>query len=140
MYTTGTGTGYYGYSPYVVTTDKILDLVDNIMDALELTCPKNDRDSVEQRDDSLYIEIPAMGYEKDEISITYVDNYLKVNFESKEKEKRKFNIKKEFCSYKYNVCKEKYDIEKLEATLLKGILTITIPKKEEVKPKKFTVK
>ena len=128
----------YGYK---VTYDKIVGLVDNILDVLEGYYSFGDSQTdgyVEHKDDSIVFDLPAMGYEKDEISISYSDGFLKVSFKSKDTNTSKF--KKDPSYYTYKICKEKYDIDKLEAILSKGILTITIPKKEEEKAKEFTIR
>lgn len=97
--------------------------------------------------EALIIEIACVGADKEEIKIEKsCNNVLNIEYgkktedpkdASKEYYTRKISKKAFKLSYKVN---SDYNIDELDAKLKNGLLTISIPKKEESKPVQFKIK
>lgn len=87
-------------------------------------------------DKQVTIEVAAAGLDKSDIEIEEQDGLLSVSYEKSEETKneeptyiQKGIAKRSFClSWKFS---EKFDLKKIEASMNKGILKISVPKKEE---------
>jgi HSP20 family protein len=92
-----------------------------------------------QNDDSYQIAFNALGHSKDSISIDVEGNQLKIKAETKVDDK---SILKNLVSKLEHTIRisTNYDINQTSAEVENGILLITIPKKEEAKQKKISVK
>ncbi len=97
--------------------------------------------NVKETDDEFSIEVAAPGMTKKDFNISFHNNVLTISSERKN-EKKDDNDKysrREF-SYQsfqrsFTVADNAVDSDKIAAKYADGILTITLPKKEEVKPK-----
>ncbi len=94
--------------------------------------------------DSVVIEVEAPGMKKDEIKITIEDGVLRISGEKKiereEKDKNYFVIERSYGTFERAFRLPDYvDPEKIKAKYENGILTITLPKKEEKKAKVIDV-
>ena len=92
-------------------------------------------------EDRIQIEVAAPGMKKEDFKINLDQNRLTVSAE-KEEEKNETNdryARKEFCyssfSRQFNVPVETIDGEQIQASYKDGILSLTLPKREELKPK-----
>lgn len=94
--------------------------------------------NIKETENSYSVEVIAPGFEKDDFKVSLEQNMLTVSAEKKnetatESEK---HIRKE---YKYRSFKrsftidEKVNAEGIEAKYINGVLTLNLPKKEEVK-------
>ncbi len=97
--------------------------------------------------DNYDLELSVPGRKKEDFKITVDRNILTVSFEKKEEqnEEQKQFIKKEFTTQSFKrsfTLDEKIDANKIDAKYENGILTLTLPKKEELKaaPKEISVK
>jgi HSP20 family protein len=98
--------------------------------------------NVKQNDDEYIVEMAAPGMRKDDFQIEVVNNVLTIKSEVKsESEQKEEDIytRKEF-SYQsfqrsFNLNNSVVDDAKIKATYKDGILSVTLPKKEEAKPK-----
>lgn len=103
------------------------------------------RVNVEENDDTFELTAEVPGMKKDEINIDIKDHTLTIRGERKLDEEKK--------DKNYHVCERCYgeftrtftlpdnvDADKIEAQYDAGILRLTIPKKEEAKPKEIQVK
>ena len=109
----------------------------------------NDSVEVEMYDDdeNVIVKIKAPGFEKEDFDISVEDNVLTVSG-SVEEEKKEEDKKKKY--YYRELRQESFSrsvtlpvrivSEKANAEYKKGILTVSLPKSEEIKPKKITVK
>lgn len=84
-------------------------------------------------DDEYIIEMEVAGFKKKDISINITDDILTVKGETERKERkrsfeRSFTLDGSILNY-----------DGIESTLKDGILTITLPKKEEQKPKTIDI-
>lgn len=103
---------------------------------------------IQETDNGLRIELAAVGLDKSEIDIIVDSETLRVAYrkseDDKEKEKNEYrylhrSIKKASFDIAWKIS-SKYDLQKLEAGLDKGLLTLDIPFAKENKPKKVTIK
>jgi len=97
--------------------------------------------NITETDTEFNIKAELPGLDKGDIEITYDDGVLEIKGEQKEEkeEKEKGYIRREFSSssyYRAFQLPENIDPDKITANLDKGILNITIPKKEPEKKEK----
>lgn len=92
-------------------------------------------------EDKIQIEVAAPGMKKEDFKVNLDQNRLTVSAE-KEDEKEETNSRysrKEFCyssfSRQFNVPVETINGDQIQATYKDGILSLTLPKREELKPK-----
>ncbi len=97
--------------------------------------------NIRESADDFIIEIAAPGFKKDDFSIELDRNRLLVSAEKKDGEHLRENeyfIRKEFNyhDFRHTFSLSEWVVKhKIDASYDDGILRITIPKKEEVKPK-----
>ena len=95
-----------------------------------------------ERDDEFVVSVIAPMVKKDEIKLLAEDGYLTIEINQKEVESNEKFIVKEQCAL--NAQRKFYlgkiNEAKVKAKLEDGILTITVPKAEEVKPKYIEIK
>lgn len=98
--------------------------------------------NVKESDDEFLIEVAAPGLSKDDFKIAYENGRLTVSSEKKEeKEESKQGrfTRREFsyCSFQrtFTAPESIVDAEKIGAKYDNGILKVTLPKREEIKPK-----
>jgi len=100
---------------------------------------KADRSSyprVDVREDreSVTIDATVPGLKKEDVSINYEDGYLKISAEKQDDVEGDFmhrEIHRSAFSRWFSVDEETYQVDKIDASLNEGILSITIPKKPE---------
>jgi HSP20 family protein len=121
------------------TLDKVLDSFFN--DAV-LSLPtvkyQNSRLSIDITEEEAVIALSVLGHSKDDITIELEEDAIFVKSVERELSK----VEKELISTINDRISvgDKFDGEKTSAKILNGILYLTIPKKEEAKPKKVTIK
>lgn len=98
--------------------------------------------NIRETNDHFEVEVAAPGMKKDDFKVELDNNVLSITSERKEereeKEEGKFN-RREF-SYQsfqrsFHLAKEIVDADKIEANYQDGVLHLSIPKRDEVKPK-----
>jgi len=100
---------------------------------------------IAETDDAFVVKAELPGITKDDVKITLRDNVLTIKGEKKqEKEMKKENYHRvERC---YGAFQRSFTLpatvkaDKIEATYKDGVLTLTLPKVEEAKPKEIEVK
>ena len=95
--------------------------------------------------DNVVVEAPLAGIDPAKVNIEIEDNVLKISGKSEKKtevdEKNFYRKEIRAGSFHRAVALPKaVNGNKAEASYEKGILKITVPKKEEAKPKKVTIK
>jgi HSP20 family protein len=95
--------------------------------------------------DSLVFEVEAQGIKKDDINITVKDGILSISGKKEDKRKEEGRdyrlVERSYGEFKRSFYLPDYvEVEKIKAEHKDGILTITIPRKEEAKPKEINVK
>jgi len=99
-----------------------------------------------ESDDAYVVEASIPGINPDDLDITYTDRVLTIKGETKEdsekEEKGKFHIReRHYGSFCRSITLPAPVKDKdIKANYQDGILTLQLPKSEEAKPKKITVK
>jgi HSP20 family protein len=94
--------------------------------------------NVKETEKSYRLEVIAPGFEKTDFKLNLEQNLLTISVEKKEEEKKE-NEKEIRNEYSYRSFKrsftidEKIDATGIEASYINGVLTLNLPKKEEVK-------
>jgi len=94
-----------------------------------------------ENDDAFTVEVAAPGMKKNDFDINIFENVLTISSEkseeNEEKDKNYSRREYKYLSFKrsFTLPKDIVDDEKIEAKYENGELFITIPKKEEAKPK-----
>ena len=97
--------------------------------------------NIRESDDSYLIEVAAPGMNKEDFSINFEGDRLIINSEMKdEKKTNDENYSRREFSYQsfqrsFTVQQGSIDIDRITAKYTEGILKISLPKREEVKPK-----
>ncbi|MEL7589384.1 MAG: Hsp20/alpha crystallin family protein [Prolixibacteraceae bacterium] len=98
--------------------------------------------NVKETENDFQLEVAAPGLKKDDFRINYDNGRLTISSEKEAKHEEKEGEKvtrKEFCyqsfQRSFNVSEKIVDADKIEAKYKDGILYVTLPKREEVKPK-----
>ena len=101
--------------------------------------------NVKELDDSFQVSAEIPGMEKDQLSIEVQENLLTIRGEKKTEEKAE-NEKMHICEVSYGKFErslrlpDNVKIEDVDAEYKNGVLRISIPKTEPVKPKEIKVK
>jgi HSP20 family protein len=106
------------------------------------------RCSIDVREDEghFYVDADVPGFSKEEIDITLEDNVLTIqgekNVEKETKDKEGYHIhERRAGSFSRKVqLPSTADQNKVQAALKDGVLTVTVDKREELKPRKIEVK
>ncbi len=101
--------------------------------------------NIEETKDAYRITVELPGMEKDDIDIQIKDNVLTISGEKKEEHTEEegtfYRRERRFGKFSRSVnLPSDIDVEKIDAEYKNGVLTLTLPKTEESKPKKISVK
>ncbi|MBN1117575.1 MAG: Hsp20/alpha crystallin family protein [Bacteroidales bacterium] len=98
--------------------------------------------NIKENDDEFLIEVAAPGLKKDDFKINYENGRLTISSEKKEefKDEKDGKVNRKEFSYQsfqrsFTIAEEAIDAEKIKAKYSEGILHLTLPKREEIKPK-----
>ena len=98
--------------------------------------------NIKETEENFEVEMAAPGMEKDDFKVEVNNGYLTIssekNSETKTEDKKGRYTKQEFRYESFTrsfTLPDSADLEKIAAKYEKGILTISIPKREETKPK-----
>ena len=96
------------------------------------------RVDIRENRESVTLDATVPGLSKEDVSIDYEDGHLKISADKQNRDNNDFihrEIHRSAFSRWFSVDEEVYEVNKINANLADGILSITIPKKEEaVKP------
>lgn len=126
---------------YTSNLGHLLDLFEKDLPTWKSTTTlKNDTFGyVKQNEDSFELAFNLLGHPKDNISIDIEGNMLSIKAETSHTEGS--ILQKLVSPFNHSVrIPNDYEISKTTADVDLGILLITIPKKEDAKPKKISVK
>ena len=105
------------------------------------------RMDMKETEDAFSVKLTMPGIDKDKIDISFSDGVLTVNGETNENtenedEKGTWLVRehKHFTYYRSVRLPSEVQADKAEAEYKNGVLTLTLPKAEEVKPKSIPVK
>jgi len=98
-----------------------------------------------ETDEAFVIKTSAAGMQPEDVDIDISNNVLTIRGEARKEEEeegaRYHRMERYYGRFERSVAlPTRVDVEKIEATLKDGVLTIEIPKAEEVRPKKVTIK
>lgn len=113
------------------------DIFDNFLSVPEESNMKCD---IYEKDGVYHIEMDIPGFDKKNIKVECDKGYLTITAQKEEKEeehKDKNYIRRErrYGTYKREFYLGELDSEKINAEFKDGVLTVTVPKKEEVETK-----
>lgn len=97
--------------------------------------------NVKERDNEFVIDVAAPGMSKNDFKINFLNNVLTISSEKKdEKEDKNENYTRKEFAYQsfqrsFTVAENTIDSDKIGAKYNDGILHITLPKRDEAKPK-----
>lgn len=98
--------------------------------------------NIREDDNEFHLEVAAPGMKKDDFKVNYDNGRLTISSEHKSEEEKKEgeNVMRREFSYQsfqrsFSVAENVVDAEKIKASYKDGILHISMPKREEVKPK-----
>lgn len=94
--------------------------------------------NVKETKEAYQLEVVAPGFEKNDFNINLEKNILTVSAEKKTESENKDEkqIRNEYSYHSFKrsfTVDEKVDAEKIEAKYVNGVLTLNLPRKEEVK-------
>ncbi|GAB4534503.1 MAG: Hsp20/alpha crystallin family protein [Anaerolineae bacterium] len=99
-----------------------------------------------ETDDNLVVEASLPGIKPDDVEISVVGNSLTIKGETEHEEEKKEKGKYHFRERRYGAFQRTVSLpvevnaDKAEATFENGVLKLSLPKIEEAKPKRITVK
>lgn len=101
--------------------------------------------NIEETKDAYRISIEVPGMEKDDIDIEVKDNVLTISGEKKEEVKSEdstfYRRERRFGKFSRSISlPNDINVDGIDAEYKNGVLMLTLPKTEEAKPKKITVK
>ena len=136
------------FNPNLKTLDSFLDNLLTDLPVASSTPFNFPAVNIIETNEDYQLEFNVAGRKKEDFKITVDKNILTVSFEKspeqKQEENKKF-IKKEFVTQSFKrsfTLDEKINADNIDAKYENGILSLTLPKKEEVKvvPKEIAVK
>jgi HSP20 family protein len=95
---------------------------------------------IHETDTDIIAQAVVAGIPAENVEANIVDGVLTIKAEVKEEDKSKDEFKSSSYQYYYTAALSGGDWQKAEAEVKHGILTVTIPKAEEAKPKKIEIK
>ena len=95
---------------------------------------------IHETDTDIIAQAVVAGIPAENVEANIVDGVLTIKAEEKEEDKSKDEFKSSSYQYYYTAALSGGDWQKAEAEVKHGILTVTIPKAEEAKPKKIEIK
>lgn len=95
---------------------------------------------IHETETDIIAQAVVAGIPAENVEANIVDGVLTIKAEVKEEDKTKDEFKSSSYQYYYTAALSGGDWQKAEAEVKHGILTVTIPKAEEAKPKKITIK
>jgi HSP20 family protein len=103
------------------------------------------RADVHENDNNFVVQLDLPGVEKDNVKVKFEDDTLVVSgerkYESNIDEKNFHRVERIYGSFTRSISVPKdVDSEKISASFKNGVLEITLPKTEEVKPKEIEIK
>ena len=126
---------------YTANLGNLLDFFEKDLPSWKTTTTLNQSTLgyTKQNDDTYQLAFNVTGIRKEDVSIDVEGNLLKIKGETKYKEDSIFKNLVSSVDHTIRISSN-YDISQTSAEVENGILLITIPKKEEAKQKKISVK
>ena len=137
-------------NPFLREMDAWRSAMENMLNEVPTLSYSEDRPwalalDVAENEDNFVVKASLAGIDPDDLDITLTDNVLTIKGEIKEEKEKEEGV--------YHLRERRYGMfqrsialpvpvnaEKIDAVYKDGVLTLTIPKVEEIKPKKISVK
>ncbi len=102
------------------------------------------RADVHETDDSFFVQVDVPGIDKNDVKVQFEDNTLTVSgerkYEKSDDDKNYHHVERVYGSFTRTIRLSKdVDAQKISANYKNGVLEITLPKAEEVKPKAIEI-
>jgi len=91
-------------------------------------------------DKNIYVEAVVAGVPADQVDVEIEDGVVTIKAENKEEEKKKGEYKSSSYRYYYTCALSGGKWDKANAEVKHGVVVVTVPKEEAVRPKKVKVK
>ena len=102
--------------------------------------------NIREDENEFHLEVAAPGMKKDDFKVNYDNGRLTISSEHKSEEEKKEgeNVMRREFSYQsfqrsFSVAENVVDAEKIKASYKNGVLQLSLPKREESKPKRIDV-
>ena len=89
--------------------------------------------------DNTYVRAELPGIDRSDINVEMVEDYLTISGTRKTGGKKNGEAEQSFSFSRSVTIPEQVQSDKVSASYENGVLTVTLPKREEAKPKKVTV-
>ena len=99
----------------------------------------NDNIRFNENKESSNIEIDLPGVKKDDLKVTYNEENHQVYVEAKRTVTAKTGSKEETYNRSFSVNKHDFEVERLKAEIIDGVLRINVPRVERAEPKVIDV-
>lgn len=134
--------GNFGRSPWSGLENEIDRLFETALGSFSSSAGANQFpvDLYEDKDNT-YVRAELPGVSRDDINVEVVEDYLTITATRKSQaSKKEAQPAEENVSFSRSVTiPEQVQADKVSASYENGVLTVTLPKREEAKPKKITV-
>lgn len=102
------------------------------------------RVDVIDNDDAYLVHVDVPGVSKDNLKINYQDGVLSISgerkHESEEKENNYLRVERSYGRFDRSFkLPQSVDVDRIEAKYTDGVLTVTVPKAEESKPREISI-
>ena len=100
---------------------------------------------VRETEDRFEVQVDLPGMEPEKVSVTFEDGMLTITgsreFSAEEKEATYHRIERSFGSFARSIrLPRTADVERIDASFDKGVLSVTVPKVEAAKPRQIEVR
>lgn len=109
------------------------------MDEMDFSTSSQRGLRIHETDKDLIAEAVVAGIPADKVDVNIEDGVLTIKAESKEEEKTREGERKTSYSYYYTAALSGGQWDKAKAEVENGVVKVTIPKEEKVKPRKIKV-
>lgn len=92
-----------------------------------------------QDKDNVYVRAELPGVSRDEVNVEVVEDYLTISGSRKTTPKENGETEQSFSFSRSVNIPDEVQADKVSAVHENGVLTVTLPKREEAKPRKITV-
>ena len=127
-------------SPWSGLENEIDRLFENALTDFSATSPNRFPVDLYEDKDHTYVRAELPGVNREDINVEMVDGYLTINATRKTPAHETTGEAGESYSFTRSVSvSDEVQADKVAAAYENGVLTVTLPKREEAKPKKITV-
>lgn len=100
---------------------------------------------VAEQENAFVVKVELPGMKSEDIDISVHDNLLTISGEKKESMEQKsencYHVERRYGSFRREIALPSgIDADKVQASCHDGVLTVTVPKSEQAKPKRIEVK